>query len=121
LRVASVVHCIDSQLATRNFPNMFAFVQNIFAPPAHPIGVDFGIGTLRMAQVQSEGDDFKLLAAASAEVPADILATTPTPGSSSSRRRLRNLLVQGKFHGRRAVLGLPSSVVHIQHLTLDHC
>ncbi len=51
---------------------MFGFVQNIFAPPAHPIGVDFGADSLRLAQVQSEGDDFKLLAAASADVPPNV-------------------------------------------------
>jgi len=96
---------------------MFAFVQNIFAPPAHPIGVDFGIGTLRMAQVQSEGDDFKLLAAASAEVPAAIREDADARFEFFART-VRDLIVHGKFHGRRAVLGLPSAVVHTQHLSV---
>jgi type IV pilus assembly protein PilM len=98
---------------------MFGFVQNIFAPPAHPIGVDFGAGTLRLAQVQSEGDDFKLLAAASAEIPAEV-RDDPDARLQFFAESARNLLTQGKFHGRRAVLGLPSSVVHIQHLTVEH-
>ena len=97
---------------------MFGFVQHIFAPPAHPIGVDFGVGTLRLAQVQTEGDDFKLLAAASAEVPPDIRENADARLQFFAETA-RNLLVHGKFHGRRAVLGLPSSVVHIQHLTIE--
>jgi len=98
---------------------MLGFVQNIFAPPAHPIGIDFGAGSLRLAQVQSEGGDFKLLAAASAEIPAN-LGDDPDARLKFFAETVRNLLPQGKFHGRRAVLGLPSSIVHIQHLTLDH-
>jgi type IV pilus assembly protein PilM len=97
---------------------MFGFVQNIFAPPAHPIGVDFGTDSLRLAQVQSDGDDFKLLAAASAEVPAnvreDALARLEFFADSA-----KHLLGHGKFHGHRAVLGLPSSIVQTQHLTIE--
>ena len=58
---------------------MLSFVQNIFAPKANPIGVDFGSDTLRLAQVQRISEDpqsgsaeYKLLAAASADVPAAI-------------------------------------------------
>jgi type IV pilus assembly protein PilM len=98
---------------------MFGFIQSIFAPPAHPIGVDFGAGTLRLAQVQSEGDDFKLLAAASAEVPAEV-RDDPDARLQFFAETTRNLLTHGKFHGRRAVLGSPSSVVHTQHLTVEH-
>jgi type IV pilus assembly protein PilM len=97
---------------------MLGFVQNIFAPPAHPIGVDFGTGTLRLAQVQSEGDDFKLLAAASAEIPVAIQGD-PAARLQFFSETIRELLVNGKFHGRRAILGLPPSAVHIQHLTVQ--
>jgi type IV pilus assembly protein PilM len=98
---------------------MFGFVQSIFAPPAHPIGIDFGGGTLRMAQVKQEGDDYKLLAAASAEVPAEV-RDDPDARLAFFTESVRTLLTQGKFHGRRAVLGLPSSVVQTQHLTIEH-
>lgn len=98
---------------------MFGFVQAIFAPPAHPIGVDFGTGSLRMAQVQSEGDDYKLLAAASAEVPPTV-RDDPDARLRFFGETVRDLLTTGKFHGRRAVLGLPCSVVHVQHLTIEH-
>ena len=97
---------------------MIGFVQNIFAPPSHPIGVDFGTDSLRLAQVQQEGDDYKLLAAASAEIPAQIRGN-PEAWLEFFAENARQLLLHGKFRGRRAVLGLPSAVVHTHRLALE--
>ena len=48
---------------------MLGFVQSWFKPGANPIGVDFGSDCLRMAQVESQGGEYRLVAAASADVP----------------------------------------------------
>lgn len=96
---------------------MFSFVQNWFAARgANPIGIDFGTDCLRMAQVQitSSGEP-RLLAAASADVPSH------ARHDASARANFfvetaRDLLAQGRFHGRQAVLALPASSMFIQHL-----
>jgi type IV pilus assembly protein PilM len=102
---------------------MFSFVQSIFAPPAHPIGIDFGTDTLRLAQVQAEGDDFQLLAAASADFPGTDSPAGPREDPAARLQffaeTVRNLITSGKFQGRSTVLGLPSSIVHTQHVTID--
>jgi type IV pilus assembly protein PilM len=97
---------------------MFGFVQSIFAPPACPIGVDFGTDAIRLAQVQIEDGDFKLLAAAAAEIPAKLRAD-PEARLEFFAEQARHLLNTGKFRGRRAVLGLPPWVVHTQQLALE--
>jgi type IV pilus assembly protein PilM len=100
---------------------MLGFVQNIInilTQTVHPIGIDFGSDSLRLAQVQSDGDDFKLLAAASAELPA-ALHDDADARLNFFAETVRNLLNNGQFNSRRAVLGLPSTVVNTQHLALD--
>lgn len=96
---------------------MLGFVQNWFAPTANPIGVDFGSDSLRLAQVRLVHGEHRLIAAASADVPSHV--------RSDPRARLdffvdttRDLLAQGSFIGRRAVLSLPAWMMHIQHLRL---
>jgi type IV pilus assembly protein PilM len=96
---------------------ILSFVQNMFAPRANPIGVDFGSETLRLAQVQYTGSEHKLIAAASADVPSHVRHDLP------GRLRwfvetTRDLLAQGKFRGREAVIGLPAATMHIQHLRM---
>ena len=97
---------------------MIGFVQNILAPPSHPIGVDFGSDCLRIAQVQQDGDDFKLLAAASAEIPAEVRGD-PEAWLQFFAESAKDLMAQGQFRGRRAILGLPSAVVHTFQLALE--
>ena len=48
---------------------MLGFVQNIFSSKCNPIGVDFGSDCLRLAQVNGHGPDYRLVAAANADVP----------------------------------------------------
>lgn len=96
---------------------MFSFVQNWFAPRANPIGVDFGSDALRMAQVQWVGDEHRLIAAASADVPSRV-RHDPAARMAFFSETARDLLAQGKFHGRQAVLALPAASMFIQHLRL---
>jgi type IV pilus assembly protein PilM len=96
---------------------LLGFVQNFFAPRANPIGVDFGSDSLRLAQVQWTDNECKLVAAACADVPQHVRH------NSASRieffvETVRDLLAQGEFKGRQAVLGLPASCMSIQHLRM---
>jgi Tfp pilus assembly PilM family ATPase len=100
---------------------MLSFVQNIFAPKANPIGVDFGSDTLRLAQVQRISvdektgiEEFKLVAAASADVPS-IARHDPNQRIHFFVETTRDLLAQGNFRGRQAILSLPVASMFIQH------
>ena len=96
---------------------MLNFVQNFFAPKSSPIGVDFGSDSLRLAQVTSSGGELRLVAAACADVPAHIRHDGPAR-LNFFVETTRDLLIQGKFRGRHAVLGLPAASMFIQHLRM---
>ena len=99
---------------------MLSFVQNFFAPKANPIGVDFGSDTLRLAQVQrisdakNGADEYKLIAAASADVPSHV-RHDPAGRFQFFVETTRDLLAQGNFRGRQAILSLPAASMFIQH------
>jgi type IV pilus assembly protein PilM len=97
---------------------MLGFVQNWFGPRCSPIGVDFGSDSLRLAQVQWVGNDWRLIAAASASVPASA-RKDPAERWSFFTQTVRDLLVRGDFSGRSVMLGLPAADMHIQHLRMD--
>lgn len=94
---------------------MLGFVQNWFAPRANPIGVDFGSDCLRLAQVQFSGTEHRLIAAASADVPGHV-RHDPAARLAFFVETTRDLLAQGSFRGRQAILSLPASLMYIQHL-----
>ncbi len=96
---------------------MLGFVSNWFAQPANPIGVDFGTQSLKMAQVSVENGEPRLIAAARADVPSNV-RNDPQARLSFFVQTVRDLLAQGNFRGRQAVLALPASSMHIQHLRL---
>jgi type IV pilus assembly protein PilM len=96
---------------------MLSLVQNWFAPRANPIGVDFGSDCLRLAQVQFVGNEYRLIAAASADVPS--LARHNTQAKLAFFvETVRDLLAQGNFRTRQAVLAMPASCMHLQHLRM---
>ncbi len=97
---------------------MLGFVQNWFTPGSNPIGVDFGTDSLRIAQVElinGATGDFKLIAAARADVPSGV-RNDPPGKLAFFLDAVRELWSQGGFKGRRVVLSLPASVLTIQHL-----
>src|SRR6185369_87050 len=96
---------------------MLSFVQNWFAPRANPIGVDFGSDCLRMAQVQFVGNEYRLIAAASADVPA-VVRHSNQAKLAFFVETVRDLLAQGNFQSRQAVLSMPASCMHLQHLRM---
>lgn len=96
---------------------MLSFVQSWFAPRANPIGVDFGSDCLRLAQVQNVGGEYRLVAAASADVPSHVRHSLQAR-LTFFVESVRDLLAQGQFHSRQAVLSLPASCMYIQHLRM---
>ncbi|MEA2733905.1 MAG: type pilus assembly protein PilM [Humisphaera sp.] len=97
---------------------MLSFVQNMFARACNPIGVDFGSDCLRMAQVApAGGGEYKLIAAASADVPNHV-RHDPAGRINFFVESIKELLASGKFRNRQAVLGLPASMMFIQHLRM---
>ncbi len=96
---------------------MLSFVQNLFGPRMNPIGIDFGSDCLRLAQIQVDGDHHKFFAGASAEVPAFAKEDFDS-GLDFFAEAVPELLKQGKFKGRQAVLSLPASLMHIRHFRL---
>jgi type IV pilus assembly protein PilM len=96
---------------------MLGFVQNWFAPVPSPIGVDFGTETLRMAQVDLVDGEYKLVAAASTDVPANV-RSDPAARSAFFAEGLRDLLASGNFRGRKAILSLPASLMYIHHMRM---
>ena len=96
---------------------MLKMVQSLFAAKANPIGIDFGGETLRMAQVQLFDGEYRLTAAASASIPSSV--------RKDSGARLKFLAdackaayARGNFSGKQAMIGMPSSMMHVQHLRL---
>jgi type IV pilus assembly protein PilM len=98
---------------------MISFVQTFFAPKCNPIGVDFGSDSLRLAQIDRSGGngEMRVIAAASADVPPHI-RHDPAGRLNFFVETMRDLLVEGKFRGRQAILGLPAAAMFIQHLRM---
>lgn len=96
---------------------MFGFLKNFVSSNANPIGVDFGTDCLRMAQVQIVDGEPRIAAAASADVPSHI-RNDPNARAAFFVETVRDLLAQGKFKGRQAVLALPAAQMFIQHLRI---
>jgi type IV pilus assembly protein PilM len=77
-----------------------------------------------MAQVQqiapergTGADEYKLVAAASADVPSHV-RHDPQQRLQFFVETTRDLLAQGKFRGRQAILALPAASMFIQHLRM---
>src|SRR5438552_16359447 len=96
---------------------MLSFMQKFLAPKVNPIGVDFGSDQLRMAQVQSVDGEYRLIAAAAADVPSHVRHDAPGRFQFFIDAS-KELLSEGKFTGRHAILGLPAAQMFIQHLRL---
>lgn len=96
---------------------MWALLKKWLGQAVNPIGIDFGSDSLRLAQVQVIGGEPRLIAAARADVP-DAARTDPAARATFLVHALRDLVAQGKFQGRRAMLGLPAASMFIQHIRL---
>lgn len=94
---------------------MLKMVQSFFAPKAKPIGIDFGSETLRMAQVQAVDGEYRLNAAASAQIPMGIRKDA-NARLQFLTESCRNTYAKGKFTGRQVVIGMPAPLMHVVHL-----
>jgi type IV pilus assembly protein PilM len=96
---------------------MLKLMKRFLPTPVNPIGIDFGSDSLRLTQVACENGEHRIVAAATADVPSHVR------GSTAARlefftHAVRELLGQGGFRGRQAVLCLPGWSMFIQHLRL---
>ncbi len=100
---------------------MLSLMKRWRLPASNPIGIDFGADVVRLAQVEFEGaeNEGRLVAAASAPIPTAV-REDPAARPAFLIQTLRDLLNQGKFHGRRAILGLPASCMYVEHMRLPH-
>jgi type IV pilus assembly protein PilM len=96
---------------------MLSFVQNWFTPQGNAIGVDFGTDCLRLAQVERQSAEHRLIAAGGLDVPPHLRNDIPARLEFYTKA-LRDLLAQGSFTGRKAIITLPASMMYIQHLRL---
>ena len=96
---------------------MLGFVKNWFGHKANPIGVDFGTDSVKLAQVAFVNGEWRLVAAATADVPS-LVRNDPLARITFLANTTRDLIAQGGFHGRAAVLALPAASMFIQHLRL---
>jgi type IV pilus assembly protein PilM len=94
---------------------MLGFVKSFLGAKSSPIGVDFGTDSLKLAQVASDGAEWKLIAAASADVPSEV-RNDPGGRLNFFVRAMKDLMARGGFVGRSAVIALPASSVYIQHM-----
>src|SRR5215204_4367908 len=98
-------------------PIMFGLVKNLVGVKSCPIGVDFGTDSLRLAQVAPAGQEWKLVAAASADVPSHVRHDT-NARMQFFVQTTKDLMSQGGFTGRGVALALPAASMFIQHLRL---
>jgi type IV pilus assembly protein PilM len=70
-----------------------------------------------MVQVQIADGEPRIIAAASADVPSHV-RNDPGARASFFAETARDLLIQGKFKGRQAILALPAAQMYIQHLRI---
>jgi type IV pilus assembly protein PilM len=82
-----------------------------------PIGLDLGTTAVRLAQFRQHEGSYGMIAAASADIPAekqaDFRARLDFCGSA-----IKGLLSAGGFMGRECVLGLPAEATFVQHVKI---
>lgn len=81
-----------------------------------PVGVDFGVGALKLLQVRPE-EPPALIAAASVETPIDLLRDD-NKRLDFQLAALGKLIKEGRFDGRRVVCSIPSSQTWCKHMQL---
>ena len=89
-----------------------------FGSKTDAIGVDLGRSSLKLAQVSMAGGKLRLAAAATIDVP-ETLRTSSTGPLELFEQTVDRALAANGFRGRRVVLGLPASCMHIDRLRLS--
>ena len=81
-----------------------------------PVGVDFGVGALKLLQVRPEEPPV-LMAAACVDTPIDLMRND-TARLDFQLEALGKLIKDGRFSGRRVVCSIPASQTWCKHLQL---
>lgn len=81
-----------------------------------PIGIDFGVGSLKVLQMGT-GDPPSLLAAACVETPEDVLAD-PAKRLEFQTQALQKIIKSGGFKNKRAICSIPATQMFCKHLQL---
>jgi type IV pilus assembly protein PilM len=92
------------------------FGAELLGQPSPSIGVDFGVATLKLLQVQA-GEPPSLIAAAAVDTPLELMADD-AQRLKFQLEALPDLLRQGRFQGRRVVCSIPASQTWCKHLQL---
>jgi type IV pilus assembly protein PilM len=82
-----------------------------------PIGLDIGRDSIKMIQLEVVGNSLSVRAAARRSMPDEAKAD-PQLRLSVAAEMVRQMLREGAFVGRRAVLALPREIVHIKNFRL---
>ena len=79
-----------------------------------PIGIDFGTDSLKLLQVAHE-DPPQIVAAAAMDVPFDVRTSAATRQAFLGQA-LRELVRDGAFKAKRAVISIPAAQTYVRHL-----
>ena len=83
----------------------------------HPIGLDLGSSSVKLAQLRSEADQLDLLAAASVRVPPEV-RDKPVKRHAFYVNAIRKLLKSTPFKGNQCVMSMPSDTTLIEHVKI---
>lgn len=90
--------------------------------PALPIGVDFGADGLRMVQVEANGEQLSVMAAARERWTDSVRERAGGPQRPPDLRNVRPILDrmhrQGGFVGRRIAIPLPREIVQVKNIRM---
>lgn len=97
---------------------MLGFVRNFVPYRGNPIGVDIGAGSIRLAQIERDGAELRLIHAENIPTPPGSLGDGVAQPDFFAKA-LRQALKAGSFRGRRIAIGLPPSLVQVKHLRMN--
>jgi type IV pilus assembly protein PilM len=82
-----------------------------------PIGLDIGFDSVKMLQVEVVGEHLSVVAAAR-QVMSPEARSQPDLRISLACDLIKQMIRQGEFSGRRAVVSLPREMLHVKNLRL---
>jgi type IV pilus assembly protein PilM len=91
------------------------------APQPQPIGLDVGLDSIKMLQLDVSGEEaartLSVIAAARHALP-DEARKRPERRAALAAATIRRMFAQQQFEGRRVVAALPREIVHVKNLRL---
>ncbi|MBI1369396.1 MAG: hypothetical protein GC162_12175 [Planctomycetes bacterium] len=84
-----------------------------------PIGIDIGADSIKLLQI-AQDDPPQLISAAAMTIPPEVRAQ-PATLLEYLGGALKELLKQGRFKGKRAIVSISSAHAYVQHVRLAKC